>query len=264
MAFPVKAPEPNPRLKVHAVHAEGDLLVVNKMPGMPSEPGKGHVRDTLLNAVANLDAARLARMGEPRDWGLLHRLDRPTSGLLAFAFEPALYDRLRGAFERREVGKTYLAIVRGSLPGTEGEVDLPLAEKHERGYRVSVPDRAGRPSLTRWRERSRAGRYALVECDLHTGRLHQIRVHLAMLGAPLAGDPLYVEGGLVRPARRREEDPQFHLHAWKLALPLAALRDEPSDSGRLALAGELPRRFRAFAGDRGLGLPSEALGPAGA
>lgn len=247
-------PEPNPRLRLHTVLETGSVLVVNKMPGMPSEPGKGHAKDSVLNAVAVREAGRMARLGEVRDWGLVHRLDRLSSGLLVLGLEPEAYDRLRGAFERREVRKTYLAIVKGTLPGREGVVETPLAERVERGYRVSVPDRTGRPAITEWRELARHGKYALVECGLPTGRLHQIRVHLASIGAPLAGDPLYVEGGLARPAtgRDRDDEPRFHLHAWKLLLPAGAV--EPGGPA-VPLAGEIPHRFRAFAADRGVPLP---------
>lgn len=235
------------------VHETASVLVVNKMPGMPSEPGKGHAKDSVLNAVAVRHGGRMARLGEVRDWGLVHRLDRLSSGLLVLGLETDAYDRLRGAFERREVRKTYLAIVKGSLPGREGRIDAPLSERTERGYRVSVPDRAGRPAVTGWRELARNGKYALVECDLPTGRLHQIRVHLASIGAPLAGDPLYVEGGLARPATGRDRDvePRFHLHAWKLSLPAGAVEGE----GELDLVADLPRLFREFAADRSLPLP---------
>jgi len=249
----VPCPEANPRLRLHVVHETASLLVVNKMPGMPSEPGKGHAKDSVLNAVAVRHGPRMARLGEVRDWGLVHRLDRLSSGLLALGLEPDAYDRLREAFERREVRKTYLAIVKGTLPGREGRVETPLAERLERGYRVSVPDRAGRPAVTEWRELARHGKYALIECGLPTGRLHQIRVHLASIGAPLAGDPLYVDGGLARPAtaRDRDDEPRFHLHAWKLSLPAGAVGAE-SD---LNLVGELPRLFREAAADRSLTLP---------
>lgn len=246
-------PAANPRLRLHVVHETASLLVVNKMPGMPSEPGKGHAKDSVLNAVAVRHGPRMARLGEVRDWGLVHRLDRLSSGLLTLGLEPDAYDRLREAFERREVRKTYLAIVKGTLPGREGRVETPLAERLERGYRVSVADRAGRPAVTEWRELARHGKYAIVECGLPTGRLHQIRVHLASIGAPLAGDPLYVEGGLARPAtgRDRDDEPRFHLHAWKLSLPAGAVGGEAD----LDLVAELPRLFREAAADRSLPPP---------
>lgn len=246
-------PRPNPRVRVRLVHEDARTLVMNKMPGIVTEPGRSHGDDSLLNGLFAHDggrfAQRLTQMGEGRDWGLLHRLDRLTSGLLIAALDPDAWDFLRTAFEERTVRKTYLAIARGELANECGEITAPLADRTDRDYRVSVIDPRGKPAITRYRVLARAGRYALVECDLVTGRLHQIRVHLASIGAPIAGDPIYEAGGRAKPNAGRAKDPSLHLHAWKLELP-------HPDGGTLSCTGEIPRRFAEFATSHELPIPA--------
>lgn len=248
-------PRPNPRVRVRIAHEDDRTIVLNKMPGVVTEPGRSHSDDSLLNGLFALDqgrlSARLTQMGEARDWGLLHRLDRLTSGLVVAALDADAWDSLRTAFEARTVRKTYLAIARGELRQDAGEIDAPLADRTDGDYRVSVIDPRGKPALTRYRVLHRHGRYALVECDLVTGRLHQIRVHLASLGAPIAGDPIYEAGGRAKPNAGRAKDPSLYLHAWRLAFP------HPSDGQMLAVVGALPNRFADFATSHELPLPAD-------
>lgn len=229
-------------------------MVVNKMPGTVCEPGKGHRDDSLLNGLFAFEggrfSARLSRLGEPRDWGLLHRLDGLTSGLVLVALEAEAYDRLRAAFEQRVIRKSYLAIVRGDL-AESGSTDAPLVERREDHRLIAAVDSRGRAAETRWRTLQRVGRYALLACEPVTGRLHQIRVHLAALGAPVAGDPLYEPGGRAR-GGEGPRDPQLLLHAWRLAYP------DPSGEAAAAtieVEALVPRRFAEFAAERGLSLP---------
>ncbi|MDZ4753484.1 MAG: RluA family pseudouridine synthase [Phycisphaerae bacterium] len=247
-------PEGNPRIRIRIAHEDARTIVVNKMPGLVTEPGRGHRNETLLNGLFAVDngrlASRLARLGEARDWGLLHRLDRLTSGLVLSALDPDAWDTLRAAFESRALTKTYLAIVRGELRDDAGTIDLALADRTDGDYRVSVVDPKGKPSLTHWKLRGRAGRYALVECDLVTGRLHQIRVHMASIGAPVAGDPIYAVGGRANTGGRGAKNPSLHLHAWKLAFP------HPDDARAVSVVGEIPRNFAEFATSHGLAIPS--------
>lgn len=243
-------PRPNARIRVHLVHEDGDLLVVNKMPGVVSEPGRAHRDDSLLNGLLAHDGGRLAlallQLGEARDWGLLHRLDRLTSGLLVVAITANAWDALRADFEARRIRKRYLAIVRGELSDA-GEIDAPLSERAEQGYRYAALDpRGGKPAVTRYRVLQRAGRYALVDCDLITGRLHQIRIHLASRGAVVAGDSLYDIGGAARPNAGRAKNPQLHLHAWSLGFT------QPTTGEDRTFVAPLPRRFVEFAEAHGL------------
>ncbi|MFO0828392.1 MAG: RluA family pseudouridine synthase [Phycisphaerales bacterium] len=243
------SPRANPRIRIHCAFEDDAVFVVNKMPGIVSEPGRSHRDDSVLNGLFALDDGRLAprlqRLGEARDWGLLHRLDRLTSGLLLVALVIEAYDRLREAFETRAVRKTYLAVVRGELPDAVGEISSPLSEARAGEQRVSAIARAddpnARPALTRYRTLARSGRYALVECDLVTGRLHQIRVHLASIGAPVAGDPVYDVGGRARPQGRRPESAMLCLHAWRLEFA------HPLTGAALAVSAPPPRRFAEFA-----------------
>lgn len=249
-------PRPNPKVRVRIVHEDARTVVMNKMPGVVTEPGRSHSDDSLLNGLLAHEGGRfgqrLVQLGEARDWGLLHRLDRLTSGLVLAALDPSAWDSLRDAFERRVVAKTYLAIARGELRQDAGEIAAPLADRTDRDYRVSVIDPRGKPSLTRYRVLHRHGRYAIVECDLVTGRLHQIRVHLASIGAPIAGDPIYDVGGRAKPNAGRAKDPSLYLHAWKLTFP------HPDDGHPVTAIGELPNRFVDFATSHELTLPPAA------
>jgi 23S rRNA pseudouridine1911/1915/1917 synthase len=252
-------------VRIHLVHEDERIVVMNKMPGVVTEPGRSHTGDSLLNGLLAHDggrfAAQLLRLGEARDWGLLHRLDRWTSGLLVAALDAETYDALRAAFEARAVAKTYLAIARGELRQDAGTIDAPLLDDKAGDYRVSVIDRRGKPAQTRYRVLGRAGRYALVECDLITGRLHQIRVHLASIGAPVAGDPIYEPGGRAKPNAGRGKDPSLHLHAWKLAFPrpwVPSIDAGEPNASTLACVGSPPRRFVEFAESHDLALPADA------
>jgi 23S rRNA pseudouridine1911/1915/1917 synthase len=266
--MPMPTPTSNPKVRVQLVHEDDRVIVMNKMPGVVTEPGRSHGGDSLLNGLLAHDggrfASRLLRLGEDRDWGLLHRLDRWTSGLLVAALDADAWDALRAAFEARSVRKTYLAIARGELRNDAGSVEAPLLDcrigEGVGEYRVSVIDRRGKPALTRYRVLARAGRYALVECDLVTGRLHQIRVHLASLGAPVAGDPIYEPGGRAKPNAGRGKDPALHLHAWKLAFPHPeSVAASTSAATELACVGGVPRKFTEFAESHGLPLPPDAV-----
>jgi 23S rRNA pseudouridine1911/1915/1917 synthase len=252
----VPRPAANQRIRVRIAREDPRTLVVVKMPGVATEPGRGHRDASLLNGLFAHDggrfAAQLARLGEERDWGLLHRLDRPTSGLLLVALDVDAWTSLRAAFEARTIDKTYLAIVRGDLAAAEGTIDRPLAERIVDGYRTSVLDPTGRPAITRYRTLARAGRYALVACELVTGRLHQIRVHLASLGAPVAGDPIYQPGGRANVGGRNAKDPKLHLHAWKLAFP------HPDGGARIAVETPPPRDFATFAREHDLPIDDHA------
>lgn len=230
------------------------VLVANKMPGMVCEPGKAHRDDSLLNGLFALDGGRLApalaRLGESRDWGLLHRLDRLTSGLVLCALSIEAYESLRAAFEARQVRKSYLALARGEL-AANGEIDQPILEQVVNGMRIASIDPRGKPAVTRWRTIARRGKYALLECDLVTGRLHQIRVHLASVGAPIAGDPLYESGGKARTGGRPPDDPLLLLHAWKLVYP------DPASGEPVACEAAAPRRFARFVTEHDLPLPCD-------
>jgi 23S rRNA pseudouridine1911/1915/1917 synthase len=243
------APEAQP---LTVVHQDRALFVINKPAGMVVHPGAGNRRHTLQNALLALDP-KLALV--PRA-GLVHRLDKDTSGLLVVARTPEVHARLVAALAEREVERTYLAICNGAMTGG-GTVDAPIGRHRTQRTRMAVRS-DGREAITHYRIAKRYRAHTLVRVQLETGRTHQIRVHLAHIGYPIIGDPVY--GGRRRlpagcsPALAAALSgfPRQALHAARLALthPMTgrALQWEapiPEDMERLLAALETDREQAA-------------------
>jgi len=179
--------------------------------------------------------------GHERRPGIVHRLDKDTSGLLIVARGDASYLALVGAMARREIGREYVALLAGDLPQDEGTIDAPIGRHVRDRKRMSLHTAAGRPAVTHFRVLGRAGGYTLARVRLETGRTHQIRVHFAALGYPVAGDAQY--GRRPRPEGLGR---QF-LHAAGLAFP------HPADGRPLHFTSPLPPDLSAFL--ERLGLP---------
>lgn len=193
-------------------YEDDDLLVTDKPAGMVVHPAYRHAGDTLFDALL----AHAASGGPPRyRAGLVHRLDKDTSGLVPVTKTAAARAAIQRRMDRGEVAKAYLALVRGS-PDEEGAIDLPL-ERDPHDRRRAIVTATGKPSRTRWRVRDRVHGFVLLEVRLETGRMHQIRAHLAAVGLPIAGDALH--GGPPLPELAR----QF-LHAHRLVFPHPTLR----------------------------------------
>ncbi len=213
---PPDAPAPQPELPVRIVHADGQVVVADKPAGMPSHPLKPGETGTAANALVGR-FPELASVGPaPREGGLVHRLDTDTSGLLLAARTDAAHALLRAQFAARTVEKGYLALVAGELHAG-GEIDVPLAHDPHDARKVraaSDPEWAeaheARPASTRFTPALRRAGFTLVDVEIATGVLHQIRAHLAFIGHPLAGDALY--GGPELPGLSRH-----FLHAARLA-----------------------------------------------
>ncbi len=207
------------------VHEDADVLVIDKPAGLVVHPGSGNWSGTMLNALLHHahELERLARAG------IVHRLDKDTSGLLAVARnEPAQLSLVR-QLQERSVKRTYLALVRGKVSGA-GSVETPIGRHRVHRTRMAVvPD--GKPATTHYRVRKAFPAHTLLECELETGRTHQIRVHLASIGHPVEGDPVYGGRGEKLLARQA-------LHAWKLAF------DHPRSGKRVAFESPLPADFR--------------------
>jgi 23S rRNA pseudouridine1911/1915/1917 synthase len=248
---------------------DGRLWIVNKPAGLVVHPGPGHRSGTVLNALlAKLGksaptghAKRVgcgaedagcdeeADGGEAKGWpGLVHRLDRYTSGCLAMAKDEGAKSFLQAQFKVRTVEKTYLAIARLSrrLPELGSLlVDAPIARHRYDRTKMTI-HHSGRPAITSVKVLCTSNGLALVSCGIRTGRTHQIRVHLASLGAPLLGDPLYGGSSAWRGVDGSQvECPHPALHAWKLEM------DHPN-GGRIAVAAEPPGEFMEWLGAFGL------------
>ena len=220
-------------------------MIVDKRAGVPTQPGKGHADDTLLNGVFALRGEELGRLGPDRDWGLVHRLDRDVSGPVVVATTPEAYDRLRAAFAARQVRKWYLALVEGTPPADDGECSRAIKEEVRGGMKVGIcPLRGGEPANTRWHLLHRAAGRSLLEVEPVTGRLHQIRVHMAALGCPVVGDRVYradaaPNTGSLPPGRK--PDPLL-LHAWRIEFPWPE-----AAGGRMRATSPIPEGMAALA-----------------
>lgn len=224
-------PEPIP---LDVVFEDEHLLVLNKPPGLSVHPGAGRPRGTLANAlIARLPALRA--VGAVLRPGIVHRLDRDTSGLLIVAKTPPALAALQQAVAARDVSRAYLALVCGDLSSDEGTIDAPIG-RHPRHRTKMAVMAGGRHAITRYRVVERLGSATLVEATLVTGRTHQIRVHFSHLGHPLVGDPVYGRRcplpPSVTPARQM-------LHAYRLGFL------HPRTGRRLHFEAPLPADFDA-------------------
>jgi 23S rRNA pseudouridine1911/1915/1917 synthase len=198
------APEAIP---LTVVYQDRDLVVVDKPAGMVVHPAIGHATGTLVQALLGLGGPWSTVGGTARP-GIVHRLDKGTSGLILAARTDAAHRALAAQLADRTLSRTYLAIVRGGLAQDSALLEGPIARHPRDRLRMAVVE-GGRAARTRVEVVERRGGHTLVRCDLETGRTHQIRVHLAALGHPIAGDDLY--------ARPRPGDPtRPMLHAWRL------------------------------------------------
>src|SRR5215210_915748 len=186
-----------------------DLLVLNKPAGMVVHPGAGNQEHTLVNALLH-HCTTLSGIGGKERPGIVHRLDKETSGCLVVAKNDTAHRELSRQFAARTLQKIYLALVIGRLKQTSGSIDAPIARHPVHRQRMSISRSSrGRSALTEYKVLRSGAELSLVECTLHSGRTHQIRVHLHHLGNPVAGDKLYA-------AKLARGFPRQMLHAWKL------------------------------------------------
>jgi len=231
---PLKA-EPE-ELPLQVLYEDSDVIVVDKPAGMVVHAGAGHSRGTLVNALLHHFGSLSSINGDVRP-GIVHRLDRDTSGVLAVARTDQAHQALARQFHDREVEKTYLALVHGSMKQPEGRIVSPVARDPVRRTRMTTKLGGGRSALTTYRVIEALGRFSYLEVAIGTGRTHQIRVHLASLHHPIVGDRLYGAPGAiagVAPLGR------FFLHAHRLRFR------SPSTGQSIAVESPLPQDLEAF------------------
>lgn len=246
-------PEPE-AIPLAIVHEDRDVLVVDKPAGMVVHPAAGNPRGTLVNALLAYCGDRLSGIGGVRRPGIVHRLDKDTSGLIVVAKNDLAHAGLTAQFQDRSLSRTYLAVALGLPSPTRGTVDAPIGRSPADRKKMAVVA-GGRPAVTHYRVLQGFGLLAaLVECRLETGRTHQIRVHLAHAGHPLLGDPLYAGGraarGVLAKLRTLPEPVRGAVVGFpRQALHAAQLRfRHPRTAEEMTFTSGLPLDFRALIG----------------
>lgn len=197
------------KIPLEILHEDDAFICLNKPAGLVVHPAAGHWSGTLVNAIMH-HATELSEGGHPLRPGIVHRLDKDTSGCILVAKTDAAQTALSRQFATRTAQKTYLAVVRGRPRASAGTVIAAIARHPAHRQRMAVSGREGaREAETAWKVLASEGKLSLVECRPKTGRTHQIRVHMKHLGHPIAGDRIYGGGA---------DFPRQLLHAWKLAI----------------------------------------------
>jgi 23S rRNA pseudouridine1911/1915/1917 synthase len=200
-------------IPLQILYEDADVLVLDKPAGLVTHPAPGHASGTLVNALlARGGAEAYGSVAGAERPGIVHRLDRGTSGAILIARNDAAQAALMAQLRARRVKKTYLALVHGTPPAEVGRIEAPIGRDPRRFGRMAVVG-PGRQSVTGYRVRERFGGWTLLEVDLHTGRTHQIRVHLASIGHPVAGDPVYATGAARKGPAGLE---RLFLHSWRV------------------------------------------------
>ncbi len=229
------APEPDVRFEV--VHADELVAVVDKPAGLVVHPGAGHDTGTLVGGLLARfpDLSELVSAGicAPDRPGIVHRLDKGTSGLLAVARTADAYRALVEQLATRTMQRRYRALVEGDVADDQGEIEAPIGRSSRTPTKMAVTA-GGKPARTAYRVIERRGGQTLLELSLQSGRTHQIRVHMAAIGHPVVGDARY---GV---ADKRLGAGRFFLHAWKLAF------EHPGTGARMEFTSELPEDLREY------------------
>ena len=192
----IRIPPPEPagvspeEIPLDIVYEDSSVIVVNKPRGLVVHPAPGNRSGTLVNALLN-HCTDLAGIGGVQRPGIVHRLDKDTSGLMVVAKDDESYASLADQIRSRTARREYIAIVHGTVATDSGRIEAPIGRHPVHRKRMAVVDRGGRPAITHFEVLGRADGYTLVRCRLDTGRTHQIRVHMSYIGHPIVGDPVY-------------------------------------------------------------------------
>lgn len=242
----IRWPEPKPSvaqaedIPLAVLFEDQDLLVVNKPPGLVVHPAAGNQEHTLVNALLHHCRGQLSGIGGVARPGIVHRLDKDTSGCLVVAKNDSTHLALAAQFARRDVRKVYHALVCGEIPDATGEIRAAIRRHPSHRKRMAVSDGTGRDAWTTYRVVRQLRFATLVETKLHTGRTHQIRVHFQHIGFPLVGDTVYGKGPNARLAGATGYSaPRQMLHASQLAFV------HPQNEEEMRFEAPLPEDFRA-------------------
>lgn len=238
LAVPEPAPAHNEPQDIPLTIAFEDehLLVVDKPAGLVVHPAAGNFDGTLVNALLHHCRGSLSGIGGVARPGIVHRIDKDTSGLLVVAKTDVAHEGLAKQFAAHSIGRRYLAIVKGVTKVGEGMIDAPLARSATNRKKIAIVEgKRGKRAVTHWKRLNALSDASLVECRLETGRTHQVRVHMASIGHPLLGDPVYGHAGKMHGKILKEL--QFHrqaLHAAELEFI------HPVTRRRLSFASPMP------------------------
>lgn len=226
-------PEPEPQdIPLDIVYEDADVVVVNKPRGMVVHPAPGHPDGTLVNALLWHCGDSLSGVGGERRPGIVHRIDKDTSGLIIAAKNDYAHLALSAQLADRSLSRVYEAVARGEFREESGTVDAPIGRHPTERKRMAVTERGSRPAVTHWEVIARCRGWTHIRCRLETGRTHQIRVHMAYIGHPLLGDMVY---GAKKPERGLEGQ---CLHARELKFL------HPRTGEAIHLSTELPEYFQ--------------------
>jgi 23S rRNA pseudouridine1911/1915/1917 synthase len=241
-ALRVAVPEPKPAhnepqdIPLSIVFEDEHLLIVDKPAGLVVHPAAGNLDGTLVNALLHHCAGKLSGIGGVARPGIVHRIDKDTSGLLVVAKTDVAHEGLAKQFAAHSIDRRYLAIVNGAPKAAEGTVDAALARSPTNRKKIAIVEgKRGKRAVTHWKRLKILAGAALVECRLETGRTHQVRVHMASIGHPLVGDPVYGASGKTHGKLLKAL--QFHrqaLHAAELGFT------HPVTKSRLSFASPMP------------------------
>jgi 23S rRNA pseudouridine1911/1915/1917 synthase len=238
VAIPEAAPAHNEpqAIPLTIVFEDEHLLVVDKPAGLVVHPAAGNFDGTLVNALLHHCAGQLSGIGGVARPGIVHRIDKDTSGLLVVAKTDVAHEGLAKQFAAHSIDRRYLAIVSGMPKAASGTVDAALARSATNRKKIAIVEAGrGKRAVTHWKRLKPLGEAALVECRLETGRTHQVRVHMASIGHPLLGDPVYGRSGKTHGKLLKEL--QFHrqaLHAAELGFT------HPATKLRLSFTSPMP------------------------
>ena len=250
--FAIAVPEPEPAhnipqaIPLRVVFEDAHLLVVDKPAGLVVHPAAGNRDGTLVNALLHHCGGSLSGIGGVARPGIVHRIDKDTSGLLVVAKTDVAHEGLARQFAAHSIDRRYLAIVSGVPAAAEGTVDAPLARSAANRKKIAIVESSrGKRAVTHWRRVAALRDAALVECRLETGRTHQVRVHMASIGHSLLGDPVYGRAGKTH--RKILNELHFHrqaLHAAELGFTHPVLKRHLSFAS--AMPADMQELFNAL------------------